>query len=167
MLATTTGLTGWAYLTALTLHLICVIVGFGGVILNGIWGNAQSKLTGESAAALGKPLELVSKVAEMFILAVPVFGIATLLLSDKVYTFKDPWVSASLGLYIVGLAISFGVLQPAARRLGPLTATQPAGAPDRVALEKRIAASSGVLHLILVLVVLLMVFGPTTSWLVA
>ena len=59
------------------------------------------------------------------------------------------------------------MLQPAARRLGPLTATQPAGAPDRVALEKRIAASSGVLHLILVLVVLLMVFGPTTSWLVA
>jgi hypothetical protein len=165
MLATTTGLTGWVYLTLLSLHLLCVIVGFGGVILNGIWGSAQSRLTGEPAAALGAPLETVSKIAELFILAVPVFGVATLLTSGGVYTFRAPWVSASLALYVVGLVVSFGMLQPAARKLGPLTATLPVGAPERVSLEKRIGATSGVLHLVLLLVVLLMVFGPTTSWL--
>ncbi len=39
--------------------------------------------------------------------------------------------------------------------------------PERMGPEERVATVSGVLHLVLVVILLLMVVGPSTAWLVA
>lgn len=167
MLATATGPGGWAYLGILTLHILCAIVGFGGVMLNGIWGSTLSKTRGEAAAVLATTLEKVSMVAEGFIVAVAVLGVGVVLLSDGAHSFASPWVWVSLVLFVVALGLSFGVLAPSSRKLVALAEAGNEPAPERDALEKRVAAVSGVLHLMLVVILLLMVFGPSTGWLVA
>lgn len=165
MLATATGLSGWGYNLVLTLHVLCVITGFGVILLNGIWGSSLSKLTGDAAAAMGATLRKVSNVAEGFVYAVPVFGILAVVLSDKAHQFKAPWVSASFALYIVGIGISHGVLRPQTRKLFAWAAEGNPATEERAATEKKVAAVSGVLHLVFAAILLLMVFGPTTSWL--
>ncbi len=167
MLASATGLAGWAYLLTVFLHVLCVIAGFGGVMLNGIWGARLSRTTGDAAGVLATSLAQVSKVAEYFIYAVPVFGIVAIVLSDKAHKFASPWVSASFALYIVGIGLSHGLLMPAVRKLVGFAEAGNVESAERAATEKRVAAVSGALHLVLALVLLLMVFGPTTSWLVA
>lgn len=165
MYAVATGLNGWAYLFVLTLHLVCVIVGFGGVTLNGIWGSTLSKMTGDAAGPMAMTLGKVSKLAEFFIYGVPVFGVLAILLSDKGHSFASPWVSISFVLYFLGVGLSAGILQPTSKKLGAIAMAGNPTSGERDALEKKMAAVSGALHLILVMVILLMVFGPTTSWL--
>ncbi|MBS1846862.1 MAG: DUF2269 family protein [Actinobacteria bacterium] len=167
MIATVTGSTGWAYLLLLTLHILCAIVGFGGVMLNGIWGSALSKARGESAALLAETLHKVSKIAEIFIIAVAVLGIALVLMSNHEHSFASPWLSASMGLYIVALGLSFGLLAPTSRKLVEFARAGNEPTPERAAAEKKVAAISGILHLLLVVILALMVFGPTTTWLLA
>lgn len=167
MIATVTGPTGWAYLLVLTLHILCAIVGFGGVMLNGIWGSTLSKTRGEAASLLATTLEKVSKIAEMFILGVIVFGILVVLLSDGVHSFASPWLWISIVVYVGGLGLSFGVLAPTSRALVALAEAGNEPSAERAGLEKKVAAVSGVLHLSLVVILLLMVFGPTTSWLLS
>lgn len=162
-----TGPTGWAYLTVLALHLVCVVVGFGGVTLNGIWGARLSKTQGEAAGVLAETLAQVSKLAEMFILGVPVFGIAAIALSDGAHSFSSPWVSLSLVLYFLGLGLSFLVMQPANRQLGMLAMAGNAPSDERAELERKVAMVAGALHLILAAVIILMVVGPNSSLLVA
>lgn len=167
MLATATGPAGWAYNLVLFVHVLCAIVGFGAVMLNGVWGSALSKATGDAAAVLATTLQKVSKVAEYFIYAVPVFGIFVILLSDEAHKFASPWISASFLLYFVGIGVSHGLLKPAVRQLVGFAEAGNAATPERAAAEKKVAMFSGVLHLVFTLVLLLMVFGPTTTWLVA
>ena len=167
MIATATGPGGWAYGIALFFHLLTVIAGFGGIILNGLWGATIAKATGEPAALLARTLDKVSKIAEYFIYAVPVFGILVVVLSDDAHKFSSPWISASFALYIVGIGISHGLLMPNTRRLVALAEAGNEPTAERAAVEKKVAAISGSLHVILALILLLMVFGPSTSWLVS
>lgn len=167
MIATVTGPAGWAYLLVLTLHILCAIVGFGGVMLNGIWGSTLSKTQGEAAGVLARTLEKVSKVAEVFIIAVAVLGVIVMLLSDGAHSFSSPWVWISIVLFVAALGLSLGVLAPTSGKLVTLAEAGNQPGPEREALEKKVAAVSGMLHLSLVLILLLMVFGPSTDWLVA
>jgi len=100
-IATATGPAGWAYLPIITWHILCAIVGFGGVMLIGIWGSALSTPRGEAAGVLAQTLEKVSKVAEAFIIAVPVLGIIAVLLSDGAHSFGSPWLSVSILLLLM------------------------------------------------------------------
>jgi hypothetical protein len=167
MIATVTGPAGWAYLLFVTLHILCAIVGFGGVMLNGIWGKTLSKTEGDAAGVLARTLEKVSMVAEGFIIAVPIFGVIVVLLSDGAHSFSSPWLWISIVLYLAALVLSFGVLAPTSRKLVALAEAGNEPSAGREALEKKVAAVSGVLHLSLVVILLLMVFGPTTDWLLA
>ncbi len=167
MFGVTTGLGGWAYLLMLTLHVVCVIVGFGGVVLNGIWGSTLAKMTGDGAGVMAQTLTKVSNVAEGFIFAVPVFGIMAIWLSGDAHSFASPWVSVSIVLYLLGLGLSLGVIMPTNKQLVAFAVAGNAPSAQRTTLEKKMAVVSGVLHLILITVILLMVFGPVTPWLVA
>lgn len=167
VIATATGPAGWAYNSVLFVHVLCAIVGFGAVMLNGIWGSALSKATGDAAATLATTLHKVSKIAEIFIYAVPVFGILVIVLSDEAHKFASPWISASFTLYVIALGLSLAVLQPSVKKLVSIAVEGNPATPERAALEKKVAAVSGVMHLTFVLILLLMVFGPTTTWLIA
>jgi hypothetical protein len=114
------GVGGGAYDTVLVLHIMCAIVGFGGVFLNGIYGAEAKRRRGQEGLAVFEATERVGRVAEMFILAVPVFGIALILMSHSRWTFAQAWVIASLTIYAAALVVSFGLHLPNLRRMGRL-----------------------------------------------
>ena len=92
---------------------------------------------------------------------------------EQPFAFSQGWVSASLLLYIIGIAVSHAVLRPGHKRMNALmrelTSGGPAaagavGAPPQVAemeqVGKRMAAAGMFLDILLVVIVYLMVFKP-------
>ena len=124
---------GGFYKFVLVLHILCAIIGFGAVFLNGIYGQQmKSRMqSGRGAEALGiyEANLVVSKIGEYFIYAVFVLGFAVLGLSDSVWKFSQTWVWLSVVLFVIALGLSHGVLQPAVRRMGVLMREMLAGPP--------------------------------------
>lgn len=114
------GVDSGAYDTVMVLHVMCVIIGFGGVFLNGIYGAESKRLRGREGLAVFEATERVGKIAEVFILAVPVFGIALILMGHKQWGFGQTWVIAALAVYAAALTLSFGFHLPNLRRMGGL-----------------------------------------------
>jgi len=171
VLATTDG--GF-YKFVLMLHILCAIVGFGAVFLNGIYG-AQIKArmqSGRGAEALGiyEANVAVSKIGEYFIYAVFILGFAVLGLSDSVWKFDQTWMWLSIVLFVVALGLSHGVAQPTVKRMGVLmrevlAGPPPAGGPPPQAAEmaelgKKLGVVGPVLDIIMIVILFLMVFKP-------
>jgi hypothetical protein len=171
LLATTNG---GLYKLCLVLHILCAIIGFGAVFLNGIYG-AQMKArmqSGRGTEALGiyEANLTVSKIGEYFIYAVFIFGFAVLGLSDSVWKFDQTWVWLSVVLYIVGIGLSHGVLMPTVKRMGVLmrevlAGPPPAGGPPPQAAEmeslgQKLGVVGPVMNLILIVILFLMVWKP-------
>lgn len=114
------GVDSGAYDTVMVLHVMCVIIGFGGVFLNGIYGAESKRRRGREGLAVFEATERVGKIAEMFILAVPVFGIALILMSHSKWGFSQAWVIGALTIYGAALTVSFGFHLPNLRRMGGL-----------------------------------------------
>ncbi len=159
------------YKIVLVLHLIAVVVGFGTVTLNGVRGAEAKKRPGPGGLAIGESGFRLNMLAQNFIYAVPVFGIGLVVMSDGAWTFGQAWISAALGLYIVGIAVSHAVLIPSEKRMNvlaaELVATTPSsagGPPPQVVemegLEKKMAAAGTFLNVLVVVFLALMVFKP-------
>jgi uncharacterized membrane protein len=168
------GITSTAYKIVLLLHILCAIVGFGTVILNGLYGREAKRRPGPGGVAISEANLAVSGIAEYFIYAVFIFGLGLVGLSDKAWKFSQTWIWLATVLYIVGIGVSHGVLFPNARRMkdlaielaagGPPPAGAPAGPPPQVAeMERRgktLGAASTFLHLLLVVIIVLMIWKP-------
>jgi uncharacterized membrane protein len=165
---------GGFYKLCLVLHILCAIIGFGAVFLNGIYGQ-QMKVrmqSGRGADALGifEANLTVSKIGEYFIYAVFVFGFALLGLSDSVWKFSQTWIWLSILLYVIGIGLSHGVLMPTVKRMGALMREVLAGPPavggpppqaaEMETLGKKLGVVGPVLNLILIAIIFLMVFKP-------
>ena len=158
------------YDLVLVLHIASVVVGFGTVFLNGVYGAAIKNAKGPGALAIFDANYKVSKVAQNVIYTVPIGGILLVLLSDGAIGFGETWVWLSMLLYVVGIGVSHGVLQPAVQRMHTLleeveAAGPPAGGPPPQAAEmgvvgKRLAMAGTFLNLLLVVILVLMVFKP-------
>lgn len=160
------------YKLVFLLHLIAVIVGFGTVFLNGVYGSIAKRRRGAEGLAVAEANYDVSvKWAEPFIYAVPVLGILLVLLSDDQFKFSQAWVSLSFLLYIVSIGVVHALHLPNLRRMNALMAglvsSGPApgsGLPPEVteleAREKRAAAIGTALNLVLVVLVALMIWKP-------
>jgi len=160
------------YRVWLFLHIFSAIVGFGAVFLNGLYGQQAKRRQGPGGLAIAEATESVGKVASLFIYAVFVFGILLVLEADHV-SFSDAWLSASMGLYIVALGLSHGLLLPNVRKMnasmaelvdaGPAPAGA-AGPPPQVAeIERRgktVGIVSGGLNLMVVVILYLMIWQP-------
>lgn len=162
-----------AYKIVFVLHLMTAIVGFGGVVLNGVYGAQAKKRPGVGGLAIGEANLAVSKIAEKVILTVPVFGILLVLLSDGIWEFTQPWVVIAMMLFVVSMAFALLVQVHNAERMNALASElvaagpPPAGAsgpPPQVAameaLEKKLAAGGAFLSFALLAMVALMVFKP-------
>ena len=162
------------YKTTLILHILCAIVGFGAVMLNGIYGQ-QVKIrlqSGRAKEALGafEANEFVSKIGEYFIYAVFVFGLLVGLQADPIYKFSQTWLWLAMVTYIVALGISHALLFPAVKRMGVLIkevadGPPPVGGPPPQAAElaeigKKLGVLGPVLNIMLVFVLFLMVWKP-------
>jgi|1186.fasta_scaffold14747_3 hypothetical protein len=165
---------GGFYKFVLVLHILCAIIGFGAVFLNGLYG-AQIKArmqSGRPAEAIGifEANVFVSRIGEYFIYAVFILGFAVLGLSDSVWKFSQTWVWLSIVLYLIAIGLSHAVLQPAVRRMGVLMhemagGPPPSGGPPPQVAEmgelgKRVGAVGPVLDIILIVILFLMVFKP-------
>ncbi len=167
------GIGSMAYRIVFVLHLMTAIAGFGGVLLNGLYGAEAKKRQGVGGLAIGEANLAVSKLAEKVIMTVPVFGILLVILSDDTWEFTQPWVVISMMLFVISMAFALLVLVHNAERMNALAAglvaagPPPAGAsgpPPQVAameaLEKKLAVGGAFLSFALLVMVALMVFKP-------
>jgi uncharacterized membrane protein len=153
----------------LLLHLIAVVVGFGTLALNGVYGAQAKQRAGAEGAAIGEANAHVSiRWAEIFIYTVPVSGILLVLASDGTWEFSQLWISLAFLLYIVGLGVSHMVMIPTTRRMNELArqaaSAPPGGPPPQAAemeqLEKKLGAVGGGLNLLVVALLAIMVWKP-------
>ena len=86
------GITSTAYRIVLLLHILCAIVGFGTVFLNGIYGAQAKKRPGPGGLAIQEANLFVSHVAEYVIYAVFILGIGLVSMSDDAWKFSQTWV---------------------------------------------------------------------------
>jgi len=171
MLASVTS--NWYKLTLL-LHILVAIVGLGAVMLNGLYAAQAAKWQGPPSRAIAEANFAVTKVAEYFIYAIPVFGILLQLQSKTggvyVWKFSQFWLWFALLVYFVAIGISHGVMTPGTKRVLSLLkemedSPPPAGgAPPQVvelqAVGKRLGIGGTILDLIVVLLLYLMIFKP-------
>jgi uncharacterized membrane protein len=168
------GTNSGTYKFVFVLHLLAVIIGFGSVMLSGVFG-AKAKARGgrEGAAVAEVTLDVAEHWSEWFIYAVPILGIVLILVSDDAWKFSQTWISLSLLLYIVALGLVHAVHFPNLRRMNVVAAELGAGPPpggagggpppqvaELEARGKRAAAVGGVLNLLVVVIVFLMVWKP-------
>jgi uncharacterized membrane protein len=133
------GLDGTGYQLLLVLHLLAVIAAFGPMLL-------YPRLRREAPGVI-RPLH--DRLVLPALVLLWVFGMGLVGLSDDAWELSDTWIALSLVLWLVALGLAFFVQRPALA----------AGGRDAAA-QSRLAASTGVIHLILVVVVYLMVFKP-------
>jgi len=168
------GIESTGYKIVLVLHILCAIVGFGTVLLNGLYGREAKRRPGPGGLAISEANLTVSAVAEYFIYAVFVFGLALVFMSDDAWKFDQTWIWLAIALYLVGIGVSHGIVIPNARRMRDLAAElvaggapppgAPAGPPPQVAemerREKTLGAASGFLDILLVVILVLMIWKP-------
>ncbi|CAA9256037.1 MAG: hypothetical protein AVDCRST_MAG50-2627 [uncultured Acidimicrobiales bacterium] len=164
------GPNGGLYKALLLLHILAVVVGFGPLVLNGLYGAQAKKRQGEGGLAIGEANHFVSEVAEKLVYAVPVLGILLVLVSDGQIEFSETWISASFVLYIIGIGISHGVMRPSSKRMlglsrdllssGPSAGGPPPQMAEMEKLGKKLAAGGMVLNLLLVVIIGLMIWQP-------
>ena len=106
------GINSGIYKLVLVLHILTAIVGFGAVLLNGIYGQQARSRKGTEGLAISQANFLVSKIGMFFIYAVFVFGILLVVLSDKVWSFSDSWIVAAIVLYVLGIGLAHGAAFP-------------------------------------------------------
>jgi hypothetical protein len=161
------------YQAFLYLHILAAIVGFGSVMLNGVYAMQAKQRPGREGLAIFEANLFVTKMAEYAIYAVFVFGLITAILGDPYIKFSQAWLSAAMGLYIVGIAISHAVMIPSAKKMGTLLTKLAAGPPPGAAaggpppevaeveaLGKRMGMFGAILNLLVVVVLFLMVVKP-------
>ena len=167
------GLNSGIYKLLLVLHIIAVVVGFGGVVLNGLYGARAKRAGGREGLAISETnFWITERVAEPAVYAVFVLGLLLVLASDDVWGFDQKWISFSMLLYIIGIALSHAVMRPAVKRMNALQAELAAagpapgagGPPPQVAelesLGQRVGAAGATLNVIVVIVIALMVWKP-------
>ena len=164
-----------AFKLVLVLHLLSVVIGFGGITLIGFVGASSQRYPGPPGQAVFDTSQRLGKVAEYFIYAVPVFGIALLFISttngNHVYWWDQTWVSLSLLIYIAMVGFIHALHLPNLRKMGELMAEISAGpppaaggAPPQVAelqaRGQRAGLYGGISNLAWVVVLFLMVWKP-------
>jgi hypothetical protein len=155
------------------LHILSIIIGFGGVMLNGIYGAEAKKRKGPTGAAIGEANLTVTKIAEKVIITVPIWGILLVIRSDGVWEFSQLWVGVAIVLFIAVMGFATGVQLKNQKRMvalaGELAAAGPppagaSGPPPQVAemeaLEKKLGMGGAFLSLMVVVLIYLMVFKP-------
>lgn len=139
----------------LTLHLIAVVFLIGPLAAAGTRGIRLTR-AGDVAGLRGTA-RLVT-IYGWASLAVLVFGLSLVQGRDRGVhvAFGDGWVIASLILFVLAFALVIGVLRPALNRAIALAE----GGQSSAGLAGRVAASSGVISLLYLALVVLMVYQP-------
>ncbi len=158
------------YKTLLVLHILTAIVGLGAVMLNGIYAAQAQKRPGPTGRAVSEANYFVSHIGELFIYAIPVFGILLVLVGHPLWKFSQTWIWLALLLYVVAIGISHAILIPGHKRINALMAEMeqgppPAGGPppqlvEIQAIGKQMAPAGAALNVFVVVFLILMIWKP-------
>jgi uncharacterized membrane protein len=150
------------YQLVLVLHILAVIIGFGGMFIAGFYGNEARNRPGREGLAVAETtLKVTSLAPTMAVYSVPILGILLILLSDDTWKFSQPWVGISMLLYIVLLVVAITQQVPAIRKMLALrSGAEGAQSLEMQALGRKAAISGAVVNLCWVIVLFLMVFKP-------
>jgi uncharacterized membrane protein len=160
------GVNGTFYKILLFLHVATVIGGFGGVAWNAL--HAARARRGDSP----DPIDAnsgITRVAEFVIYAVFILGLLVVATSRSAWKFSQGWLSASMALYIVAIAVLHGLVRRSEKEYrrvaaGLSSAPQRGGRPPEVEqldrLQQRIAVGWGIFDVIVLVVLWLMLFTP-------
>lgn len=139
------------YNVVLFIHILAVIVAFAPGF---VWPFVSVKLKKE-----GKPVgpaigDLAAgntaKVHGPALVIAGIFGFGLVGMSEKLYTFSDPFVSAAMLVWFLIMGVVFGMMLPAEKK---------AAAGDEGA-DKIISMAGGILHLLLAVELYIMIFKP-------
>lgn len=169
-LAIATGVGSTLYRVLLLAHILLAIVGFGGVLLNGVYLAKAKQRSGAQATAISQANYEVSAIAEYAIFAVPISGICLVWASGKAWSFADTWVWLSLAITLIALVVARTVLMSGHHRLNILLAASEQGdktseAPNLVEIErlrKIQGMAGGVLAIATIALLVLMIWKPTS-----
>ena len=130
------GSTGYNILNVL--HILCAVVAFGPLFL-------YPSLQRAGATAQIAKLHLYMVIPAMVLLWV--FGMGLVGMSDEAIQMSDVWISGGLGAWLVALGVSVFLVRPALTEVGDSD-------------KSKLAAGTGVIHLMLVIGLYFMVFKP-------
>ena len=145
-----------AYNVFKTLHILAAVVGVGGFILSSVFAAEARRRNGSEGQAIAEATQLaVTRVAEPALWLTFLLGFAVIGTSDKSVEMSEIWISISMLLALIAIVvIRFVVVKGMREGIR-------AGAGEAAdAARKRVAAATGVTHLLLVAVLVLMVFKP-------
>lgn len=150
------------YKLVFVLHILAVIIGFGGMFIAGFYGNEARNRPGREGLAVGEAtLKVTSLAPTMAVYSVPILGILLILLSDDTWKFSEAWVSLSLLLYIVLLVVAITQQVPAIRKMLALrSGAEGAQSLEMQALGRKAATTGAIVNVCWVIVLFLMVFKP-------
>ena len=150
---------GW-YQAVLVVHLVGVVVGFGGsalgtVMLRRAWADGP-----EAASAVRRSFEFGSnRLTEMAAYLAGVAGVVAVLIDDR-WTFRQGWVTAAFVLYFVWAGITHGALRPTSAKLAEAMDAVSERSADAVRLRKRAELWSTASNLVIVAAIAVMVTKP-------
>lgn len=148
------------YNAVLVLHILAVVIGFGGMFIAGFYDNESRKLPGgEGLVVAQATMKVSSQIPTVAVCAVPILGILLVLMSDDVWKFSQAWVSLSFLLYIVLMGLAIGLQVPTLRKLMALRAAG-GNATEVEALGKKAATVGGIVNVLWIVILVLMVFKP-------
>jgi uncharacterized membrane protein len=139
------------YNVVLFIHILAVIVAFAPLF---VWPFVSVKLKKQ-----GKPVgpaigDLAAgntaKVHGPALAIAGIFGFGLVGMSEKLYTFADPFVSAAILVWFIMLGVVFGLMLPAEKK---------AAAGDADA-DKLVSMAGGIMHLLVAVELFIMIFKP-------
>ena len=156
------GVDGDLYQLVLVLHILSVIIGFGGMFIAGFYGNeARLRPGAEGLAVAETTLKVTGRIPTVAVCAVLPLGILLILLSDDTWKFSEAWISLSFLLYFVLMGLATGVQVPTIRKMVAMrSGTGGAQSMEMQAMGKKVATVSAIVNLLWVVILFLMVFKP-------
>jgi uncharacterized membrane protein len=139
------------YKILLLLHILAVIVAFGPAFAVPVLNVRARKLGGDAPSVVASLVQgNTLKIYGPATVLVGVFGCGLVGMSEKIWTFSDPWISIALLLWIFVLALQFALLAPAEKRAA-------AGDAGAVRLQSMF---TGIQHILLVALLVVMIWKP-------
>jgi hypothetical protein len=166
------GIGGTWFNVVKVLHILSAFVGFGAVLLNGVYASqARKRPPAEGLAILEANSFVTFKISKYAIYLTFLLGFGVVGMSDGGFKFSDLWLTISIVVFALALLVSELLLGPRVKKLLALQreiveGPPPVGGPPPQVAEMQklggqVGGLSGYLHLSFLVILIMMVFQPT------
>lgn len=153
------------YRIVLLAHIVTAVVGFGGLLANGVTNARAFHSPAAQAKTLLQGSQAVSKIAYYAIYALFALGIVLIAISDSAFSFSAPWVSAAFVVWFAMVGISHGMVRPSIAGLVGRAEALPTdaildGETEAGTLARKLAIGEGLIQVLLIVALYLMIWQP-------